>query len=167
MSFLLCRGVASATQKTCLFSVTFLFFFNHFQRKLPVNSLNNLLALIGRVLVAYLFIPAGIGKLGAGFAGTVGYIASKGLPMPTVGAVVAIIVEVGCGLLLLVGFKARWAALILALFTLAAGFFFHNYWTLPADQQMMQQLMFTKNVAIAGGLLAFVAFGSGAFSIRK
>lgn len=132
-----------------------------------MNSLNNLLALIGRVLVAYLFIPAGIGKLGAGFAGTVGYIASKGLPMPTVGAVVAIIVEVGCGLLLLVGFKARWAALILALFTLAAGFFFHNYWTLPADQQMMQQLMFTKNVAIAGGLLAFVAFGSGAFSIRK
>jgi len=132
-----------------------------------VNSLNNLLALIGRVLVAYLFIPAGIGKLGAGFAGTVGYIASKGLPMPTVGAVVAIIVEVGCGLLLLVGFKARWAALILALFTLAAGFFFHNYWTLPADQQMMQQLMFTKNVAIAGGLLAFVAFGSGAFSIKK
>lgn len=132
-----------------------------------MNSLNNLLALIGRVLVAYLFIPAGIGKLGAGFAGTVGYIASKGLPMPTVGAVVAIIVEVGCGLLLLVGFKARWAALILALFTLAAGFFFHNYWTLPADQQMMQQLMFTKNVAIAGGLLAFVAFGSGAFSIKK
>ena len=132
-----------------------------------MNSLNNLLALIGRVLVAYLFIPAGIGKLGAGFAGTVGYIASKGLPMPTVGAVVAIIVEVGCGLLLLVGFKARWAALILALFTLAAGFFFHNYWTLPADQQMMQQLMFTKNVAIAGGLLAFGAFGSGAFSIKK
>ncbi|MGB3070844.1 MAG: DoxX family protein [Ottowia sp.] len=132
-----------------------------------MNSLNNLLALVGRVLLAYLFIPAGIGKLGAGFAGTVGYITSKGLPMPTVAAVVAIIVEVGCGLLLLVGFKARWAALALALFTLVAGFFFHNYWTLPADQQMMQQLMFTKNVAIAGGLLAFVAFGSGAFSIRK
>ena len=57
-----------------------------------MNSMNNLLALVGRVLLAYLFIPAGIGKIGAGFAGTVGYIASKGLPMPTVGAALAIIV---------------------------------------------------------------------------
>lgn len=132
-----------------------------------MNSINNLLALVGRILLAYVFIPAGVGKIGAGFAGTVGYIASKGLPMPTAGAVLAIIVEVGCGLMLLVGFKARWAALALALFTLAAAFFFHNYWTMPADQQMMQQLMFGKNLGIAGGLLAFVAFGSGAFSLKK
>ena len=132
-----------------------------------MNSVNNLLALIGRALLAYVFIPAGIGKIGAGFAGTVGYIASKGLPMPTVGAVLAIIVEVGCGLMLLVGFKARWAALALALFTLAAAFFFHNFWAMPVDQQMMQKLMFGKNLGIAGGLLAFAAFGPGGFSLKK
>ena len=87
--------------------------------------------------------------------------------MPTVGAVLAIIVEVGCGLMLLVGFKARWAALALALFTLAAAFFFHNFWAMPVDQQMMQKLMFGKNLGIAGGLLAFAAFGPGGFSLKK
>ena len=129
-----------------------------------MSSLQNPIALIGRLLLAYLFIPAGIGKL-TGFAGTVGYITSKGLPMPEVAAGLAIVVELGVGLMLLVGFQTRWAALVLTLFTLAAGFFFHNYWAVPADQAMVQQLMFNKNVAIAGGLLAFVAFGAGAFSL--
>lgn len=129
-----------------------------------MSSLQNPIALIGRLLVAYLFIPAGIGKL-TGFAGTVGYITSKGLPMPEVAAGLAIVVELGVGLMLLVGFQTRWAALVLTLFTLAAGFFFHNYWAVPADQAMVQQLMFNKNVAIAGGLLAFAAFGAGAFSL--
>ena len=129
-----------------------------------MNALQNPLALLGRLLLAYFFIPAGIGKIG-GFAGTVGYIASKGLPMPEVAAGLAIVVELGVGLMLLVGFQTRWAALVLTLFTLAAGFFFHNYWAVPADQAMVQQLMFNKNVAIAGGLLAFAAFGAGAFSL--
>ena len=129
-----------------------------------MSSLQNPIALIGRLLLAYLFIPAGIGKL-TGFAGTVGYITSKGLPMPEVAAGLAIVVELGVGLMLLVGFQTRWAALVLTLFTLAAGFFFHNYWAVPADQAMVQQLLFNKNVAIAGGLLAFAAFGAGAFSL--
>jgi putative oxidoreductase len=129
-----------------------------------MSSLQNPIALIGRLLLAYLFIPAGIGKL-TGFAGTVGYITSKGLPMPEVAAGLAIVVELGVGLMLLVGFQTRWAALVLTLFTLAAGFFFHNYWAVSADQAMVQQLMFNKNVAIAGGLLAFAAFGAGAFSL--
>ena len=129
-----------------------------------MNALQNPLALLGRLLIAALFIPAGIAKIG-GFAGTAGYIASKGLPMPELGAVIAILVEVGVAAALLIGFKARWAALVLALFTLVAAAIFHNFWTLPADQQMVQQLMFTKNIAIVGGLLAFVAFGAGAFSL--
>ena len=129
-----------------------------------MNALQNPLALIGRLLLAYFFIPAGIGKIG-GFAGTVGYIASKGLPLPEVGAVLAIIVEVGVGLMLLLGFKTRWAALILMVFTLAASAFFHNYWALPEAQAAMQKLMFNKNLGVAGGLLAFAAFGAGAFSL--
>ena len=123
------------------------------------------LALVGRLLLAYFFIPAGIGKLGAGFAGTVGYIASKGLPMPEVLAAAAIAVEIGAGLALLVGFKTRWAALLLALFSLATALFFHNYWGVPADQQMVQQLMFNKNLAVAGGLFVMAALGGGAFSL--
>ena len=129
-----------------------------------LNSLHNPLSLVGRLLIAVLFLPAGISKI-AGFAGTVGYIASKGAPVPEVAAIIAIIVEVGGGLALILGFKARWAALALAAFTLVATVMFHNYWTFPAEQQMMQQLMFMKNVAVIGGLLTLAAWGAGAWSV--
>jgi putative oxidoreductase len=133
-------------------------------KDIPMNTLQNPLALLSRLLLAALFLPAGIGKI-TGFAGTAGYIASVGLPMPTVAAAVAIAVEVLGGLALIVGFGTRWAALALALFTLGASFFFHNYWAMPAEQQMMQQLMFMKNIGVTGGLLALAAFGAGAFSL--
>jgi len=129
-----------------------------------MNTLQNPLALLSRLLLAALFLPAGIGKI-TGFAGTAGYIASVGLPLPTLGAAVAIAVEVLGGLALIVGFGTRWAALVLALFTLAASFFFHNYWAVPAEQQFMQQLLFMKNVGVVGGLLALAAFGAGVFSL--
>ena len=87
--------------------------------------------------------------------------------MPEVAAAIAIVVELGVGLALLVGFKTRWAAIVLALFTLAASFGFHNFWTMPADKASVNQLMFFKNMAITGGLLAFAAFGAGRFSIDK
>lgn len=129
-----------------------------------LNSLHNPFTLVGRVLMAALFLPAGVSKI-AGFAGTVGYIASKGVPLPEAAAIIAIIVEVGGGLALILGVKTRWAALALALFTLIATFMFHNYWTLPADQQMMQQLMFMKNIAVIGGLLTLAGWGAGAWSM--
>lgn len=127
-------------------------------------SLQTPLALAGRLLLAALFLPAGIGKI-TGFAGTVGYISSVGLPLPTVAAAVAILVEVGGGLALIAGFGTRLAALVLALFTLVASFFFHNYWGVPADQAFVQQLLFFKNIAVAGGLFVLVAHGAGAWSL--
>lgn len=120
--------------------------------------------LAGRILIALLFIPAGFGKI-ADFGGTVGYIASVGLPLPQVAASLTIIVEIGVGLALLAGFKARYAALILGLFTLAAAVLFHNYWASPAEMVMVQQINFYKNLAITGGLLFVVAFGPGPYSI--
>ena len=128
------------------------------------TSLQNPLALASRLLLAALFLPAGIDKL-TGFAGTVGYITSVGLPMPTVAAALAAAVEVLGSLALLFGVGTRFAALALAFFTLVASFFFHAYWNLPADKQMMQQLMFFKNVGVTGGLLALAAFGAGAWSL--
>lgn len=128
------------------------------------TSLQNPLALASRLLLAVLFLPAGIGKL-TGFAGTVGYITSVGLPMPTVAAAIAAAVEVLGSLALIFGVGTRFAALALAFFTLVASFFFHAYWNLPADKQMMQQLMFLKNVGVTGGLLALAAFGAGAWSL--
>ncbi len=127
-------------------------------------NLQNPLSLLARVLLAVLFVPAGISKI-SGFSGTAGYIGSVGLPLPELGVVIAIVIEAGAGIALLLGIGTRWAALALALFTLVASLFFHNFWAMPAEQQMMQQLMFMKNIAITGGLLALVAFGAGAWSI--
>ena len=120
--------------------------------------------LIGRVLIAIFFIPSGLGKI-TGFSGTVGYIASAGLPAPALGAVIAIIVEVVVAAALLVGWQARWAELIMAVFTIVAALFFHQFWAAPADQQVMQNIHFFKNMAIAGGLLFVFAFGAGAYSL--
>jgi putative oxidoreductase len=131
-----------------------------------MHALRDTAALIGRILIAYLFVPAGWSKIG-GFGGTAGYIASKGLPLPEVGAALAIGVELLAGLMILIGWKTRWAALALALFTAVASFFFHNYWGVPADQQMMQKLLFNKNVAVVGGLLLLYAFGPGRLAIEK
>ena len=123
--------------------------------------------LLGRILIAGSFIiPAGLKKI-AGFSATVGYIQATGLPAPELGAVVAILIEVLIGGMLLVGFKARWAALALAVFCLVAAFFFHNYWALPPHQQPIQEINFYKNLAIAGGLLFVYAFGPGRYSLDE
>jgi putative oxidoreductase len=127
----------------------------------------NATALVGRVLLALMFLIAGIGKIGAGFAGTVGYISSVGLPLPQVAAIGAIFVEIVGSLALIVGWKTRWAALALALFTVATALLFHNYWAMPANQQMMQQIIFMKNLAVAGGLLMLAVAGPGAWSVDR
>lgn len=128
------------------------------------NVLQNPLSLAGRLLIAALFLPAGIGKI-TGFAGTVGYISSVGMPLPTVAAAAAIVVEVLGGAALIAGYQTRIAAIVLALFTLVASFFFHNYWGVPAEQAFVQQLLFFKNVAVVGGLFVLAAFGAGAWSL--
>ncbi|RYF68778.1 MAG: DoxX family protein [Comamonadaceae bacterium] len=128
------------------------------------NAAQDTMALIGRALIALLFIPAGWGKI-AGFAGTAGYIASKGIPLPEVCAALAIVAELGLGILLLVGWQTRWAALGLAVFTAVITPMFHNFWAMPEAQQMMQKQSFFKNFAVVGGLLAFAAFGPGRLSI--
>jgi putative oxidoreductase len=132
----------------------------------PYTTTQNTAALIGRILLAFMFIHSGFGKI-TGFEGTVGYIASKGLPLPQVGAALAIAVELGGGILLAVGFKARWAALAIGLFTLAAGIFFHDFWNADAASKMNQTINFWKNVTIAGGMLMVFAFGPGAYSVDK
>lgn len=128
------------------------------------KSSENVLSLAARILIALLFIPAGWGKL-TGFSGTVGYIASVGLPLPTVAAVVALLVELLGGFALLAGYQARAAALVLAVFTLFASVFFHAFWSVPADQAFVTQLLFFKNIAIIGGLLSIVANGAGQWSL--
>ena len=123
-------------------------------------------ALVGRILLAALFIISGFGKIG-GFEGTAGYIASKGLPMPQVLATLTILVELGGGILLAIGWKARWAALAIAVFTLLAAFLFHNFWTVSGPERMGEFNNFWKNISIVGGMLMAVAFGPGRYSVDR
>ena len=119
------------------------------------------LPLIGRIGIAAIFLLSGFSKLTAPGA-TIGYIASAGLPLPQVGLAVAIAVELGGGVLLVLGYRTRLVAAVLALFSVAAAAFFHSA---LGDQN--QFIHFFKNLAIAGGLLQIVAFGPGPIAIGR
>jgi len=120
---------------------------------------NNVALLIGRILLAFIFIMAGASKFGA-IAGTAGYIASKGLPAPVMLAWLAAIFELVAGLAILVGFKTKLAAYALAAFCLVAGLIFHFD---PSNQA--EFISFMKNLAIAGGFLALAVSGPGNLSV--
>lgn len=122
--------------------------------------------LLGRILLALIFVLSGFGKI-PGFEGTVGYIASKGLPFPQLAAIAAIVVELGGGIALILGWKARWAAAAMFIFTVSAAVIFHGFWGVPADQAQNQMIHFMKNISIAGGLLMVIANGSGPFSLER
>ena len=129
-----------------------------------IDSFKTPLVVVGRVLLALMFIVAGFGKL-SDISGTAGYIASGGLPMASALAVLVGLLELFGGIAVAVGFQARWAALALGLFTLAASVLFHKFWAVPADQAFVQQLMFMKNLSVAGGMFVVAALGAGPASV--
>ena len=124
------------------------------------------LLLVGRILLSLVFLVAGIRKAMA-IAGTAGYFAKLGMPMPEVMVYIAILIEVGGAILLIVGWKARWAALVLAVFTLIATFMAHRFWDVDAAQYANQMNHFLKNMGIIGGMLFIAACGPGSLSVEK
>ncbi len=128
------------------------------------SNLTNAAAAAGRILLALIFVVSGFGKL-TGFSGTVGYIASKGVPFPEVAAAGAVAVELLGGLLVTLGWKARWAAGAIFLFLIPVTFLFHNPAGLPPEQVQMQTIQLMKNLSIMGGMLMVVAFGPGGWAL--
>jgi len=124
-----------------------------------MTSINTYAPLVGRILIAVLFLLAGLGKL-ADVPGFAGYLASGGLP--AVLAWPAILFEIAVGVLLLIGFQTRLVGLAGAAFCVVAAALYHNNF---ADQ--MQMIMFLKNLAIAGGFLLLAANGPGRFALDK
>jgi len=116
------------------------------------------LPVTGRILLALIFVMGGLGKLGAGYTGTQGYMDAMGVPgvlLPLV-----ILLEIGGGIALIIGWKTRIASLLLAGFTIIAALIFHHDF---ANQVAM--IMFMKNLAISGGLLILASHGAGAYSL--
>lgn len=120
--------------------------------------------LAGRILIAFIFLQSGYDKL-FNFSKTAGLMASKGIPMAEVLLVPTIAILLVGGLMILVGWHARWGALALFLFMVPATLIFHPYWTFPEAQKLNQFHHFVKNVALMGAMLYIVALGSGAMSV--
>ncbi|QQX88184.1 DoxX family protein [Cupriavidus necator] len=119
------------------------------------------LPLIGRILVAAIFLVSGLGKLMAPGA-TLAYIGTLGLPAPTLGFAGALVLELAGGALLIAGYRTRAVAALLAIYSVATALIFHH--ALGDQNQMFH---FLKNLAMAGGLLQLVANGAGAFSLDE
>jgi putative oxidoreductase len=122
-----------------------------------MNKLLNNMMPLSRFLLAFLFLMAGISKIGQ-YAGTEGYMESVGLPSALLPLVIAL--EIGGAVALIIGFKVRYIAVLLAGFSIVSALLFHfNF----ADQ--MQSILFMKNISIAGGLMILAAAGAGAWSL--
>lgn len=120
--------------------------------------MNNAIVLVARILLAHIFVLAGIGKLGAGYAATQGYMEAMGAPGMLLPLVIAL--EIGGGIALIIGLFTRWVALAMAGFCVLSALIFHLDFS---DQTQMTMLM--KNLAIAGGLLLLYVHGAGALSV--
>lgn len=132
---------------------------SHIQDLSDSPAISTAVPLVGRILMAAIFLISGLGKIAAP-AGTIGYIASAGLPFPQLGLAIAVFVEVVGGIALIAGYRTRIVAAVLAIFCVATAFSFHFNLT---DQN--QFIHFLKNIAMVGGLLQVVAFGAGRFSL--
>src|SRR3546814_92688 len=111
-----------------------------------------------------MFILSGFGKL-ADIQGTAAYVASGGLSFPMLLSVVVGAFELLGGIALVIGFQVRLIGLLMGLFTIVTSVVFHPYWAVPADQQFVTQLLFMKNISVAGGMLLLSALGAGPLSV--
>ena len=131
-----------------------------------MNHIQPVGLLIGRVLLAYIFVVAGFGKIG-NFSATAAYMASKGLPMSEVLLVATIVIELVGGLMVALGWKARWAALAIFVFLIPTTLIFHAFWAVDPEQVRAQTIQFNKNLAIMGGMLYLAIVGSGRFGLDR
>lgn len=127
------------------------------------GNLNRYAHLAGRILLSLIFIVAGFIKVGH-WSGTAAGIAAKGIPLASAAAALAILAELGGGLLVLVGYRTRLVALLLAVYLVPITLLFHNFWAYQGANQQMQMANFLKNLAILGGLLQLASDGAGGIS---
>lgn len=128
--------------------------------------MNTLFPLVARILMALIFLESGASKL-TGWSATAAMMQAQGLSYVPLLLAGAIVVELGGGLMLLFGFKARLAALLLFLYLIPTTPLFHAFWRADAAQAMLQRIEFLKNLAIMGGLLEMVAYGPGRLSLDQ
>jgi putative oxidoreductase len=122
-------------------------------------------ALVGRVLLGWLFFINAWPRITGGTGGFVNYLKGLGVPSPELAAWLSVVFEFVAGIALIVGFATRYAALATAIYVAITILLAHRYWEYPAAQQMAQYFNFLKNLAIMGGLILLFVTGAGRFSV--
>jgi putative oxidoreductase len=139
-----------------------------------MNESKDLGALIGRILLVLIFVMSGFGKI-TSFAGTTGYMQSGGIPagLVTPALILTILIELGCGLLIVVGFRTSFAAIVLFVWLIPVTYLFHfipfHNATAPAQAmtRMINMIMILKNISMMGGLLFVASMGPGGYSVDR
>jgi len=122
--------------------------------------------LVGRVLITLIFLKSGFEKI-AGFSAVAGFMASMGMPAAEFLLVGALVFEIAGALMILLGWHARWGALLLAIFIVPSTLIFHNFWAVDAAQYSNQVNHFMKNLSILGALVFIMGAGSGPLSLKE
>lgn len=128
------------------------------------NAVRTYAPLIGRIMIAIVFLWSAWGKIGA-MGPTAQAMTGRGMPMADVLLICAVAIEIVGSVMLVLGWHARIGAAMLAVFLLVATLYFHNYWSFPPADQRNQRNHFTKNIGFIGGLLVIVGLGAGPLSI--
>jgi putative oxidoreductase len=129
-----------------------------------MNTWTNAAVVVGRILIAIIFVRAGINKLGS-IDATAADMAKAGIPLSNILVFGAIAMELGAGLLVMAGLFTRWAALALFFYTLTLALIFHAYWAVPDAQARMQAAFFFGHLSMMGGMLVLAGTGPGAYSL--
>lgn len=130
-----------------------------------MNMLKGVVTLVGRLMIATIFLLSAVGNKIPQFNNVVGYMASEGVPMPSVmlgGAIVFLLIG---SVSIILGFKARLGATLLLIFLVLATYWFHDFWTFEGPEQQTQMIQFMKNMSLMGTMLFLIANGAGPFSI--
>lgn len=131
-----------------------------------MNAVTQFAPLVGRILIAQIFLLSGISKI-TGFAATAAGMAAKGIPLAGFALVVTIIIEVGGALMILLGWKARIGAAALFLWMIPVTLLYHDFWAMQGTTAFINQIMFQKNLAMMGATLYIFVFGPGAYSLNR
>jgi putative oxidoreductase len=132
-----------------------------------MSALQGVTSVLGRLLLVTIFLSSALMNKIPNFQTVAGVMQSAGVPLPQLSLAVTIVLLLAGGTSVLLGYKARVGAAMLAVFLVLATYYFHAFWAVPADQAQGQMIHFLKNAGLLGAMLFVVANGSGAWSLDR
>jgi putative oxidoreductase len=131
-----------------------------------MTPLNSVAPLLGRIMIALVFLLSGIMKA-VNFTLTADQMAAKGIPAVETLLMLSIVIEIVASLMIISGFKARWGALTLLLWMIPVNILYHNFWAMEGSEQFLHRIMFLKNISLMGAMVYIISYGPGTKSIKE